>query len=197
MATKKTADDQRNNEPHYGEEERDITTVRVLPASQFRSEKFAQMNIDILNEYADYRVMGWNPERAFLRVFGTDYGDIWLLNRIDALEHNLIYRKLFASKFGQLKLDDMWNSKYAAYELISLVNNPFTKCSTRLAAIKDLNTLYGIVITDPNGNQTPGRNWTAFYEDQKGDGRITVEKHPNPGTPEAEAFTESVLNKKD
>lgn len=167
--------------------ERDITTTRILPPAQFRSENFARMNIDAIGEYADYRVIGWNAEKAFTRVFGTDYADIYLFARIEALEHNLVYRKLFASKFGQIELNEMWDAKISTYEMLSIINNPFTKCSTRLAAIKDLNVLFGIVIADPNGAQRPGSGWTDFYKDAQGSARVTQEKHPEPGSPEAEA----------
>lgn len=176
------------------EVECDITTAGRLPPAQFRSERFAQLNLEAVSEYADYRAMAWTPEKAFLRVFGTDYADILLMARIEALEHNIVYRKLFASKFGQMELDKMWDAKMAAYELLLLVNNPFTKDSTKHAAIKDLNLLYGIVIVDPNGNQRPGKDWTAFYKDAKGCDRIETPKHPNPGTPEALQYVKDMRN---
>lgn len=179
------------------EENRDITTTRKLPPAQFRSEVFAEKNLEAIGEYADYRAIAWPPEKAFLRVFGTDYADLWLTARIEALEHNLVYRKLFASKFGLLELDKMWDAKMAAYELLLLVNNPFTKDTTRHGAIKDLNLLFGIVIVDPNGNQKPGKDWTTFYKDHNGDNRIESVRHPDPGSEAGKQYVAELRNEKE
>ena len=193
-----TANRKRKDDPFsdYDDEddiiERDITTDRVLPPAQFRSEVFAKSNLDAVSEYADYRVMGWNPERAFTRVFGTDYADLYLYARIEALEHNMVYRKVFAAKFGAMELDKMWDAKTSAWELMSVVNNPFTKCSTRLAAIKELNVLFGIVMVDKDGNTRPGSDWTAFYRKANAEGQVEASRHPNPGTPEAEAYIQAL-----
>lgn len=177
-----------------GQPARDIATTDILPPLQFRSERFAELNIALVSDYADYRVVGWNAEKAFTRVFGTDYADLHLYARIEALEHNLVYRKVFAHKFGIVKLEEMYGPKLAVYELVSLMNNPFTKCSTKLSAIKELNVLFGITIVDESGKTRAGKTLNQFYEDENQPTPNTkpnlANRHPDPGTPEAEAFLE-------
>jgi hypothetical protein len=170
-------------------EDRDITTDAVLSPLQFRSEEFARMNVNVIGEYADLRVMGVSAERAFVRVFGTGYQDFYLYARIDALEHNNVYRKLFASKFGLAKLDEMWNLKLSIYELLSLINNPFAKENVRLAALKELNVLYNITMIDQEGNTRPGKGLAEFYAQAAKD---TGTRHPEPGTAEAVDYVAGV-----
>lgn len=183
-----------NENDHPDEEqeadvERDITTTRILPPIYFRDENFAERNISIITEYADYRVLGWNPERAFCRVFGTAYADYFLEARIQALEHNVVYRKVFAAKFGATKLDDMFDAKTSVYELLSLVNNPFTKDTTRLTAIKELNIMFGITVIDENGKTRAGKTLSEFYTDTaKLATNPEATRHPEPGSAEAKAF---------
>lgn len=175
---------------------RDIETISVMPPVQFRSEEFAKLNIAFISDYADYRVVGWNAERAFLRVFGTDYADLWLQSRIEALEHNLVYRKVFAEKFALVKMENMYGPKLAVYELLALLNNPFTKCSTKMSAIKELNVLYGITVVDAAGKTTAGKSLKEFYEEANQPVPntkpvLSIVKHPEPGSAEAEAFLEA------
>jgi hypothetical protein len=175
--------------------DRDIVTTNVLAAVHFRSEVFAKANISHVSDYAEYRVIGWNAERAFTRVFGTDYADLHLYSRIEALEHNLVYRKIFAEKFAAVKMERMYGPKLAVYELLSLMNNPFTKCSTKLSAIKELNVLFGITVVDEAGRTTAGKTLKDFYGDNQptpeSKPKLSTTRHPEPGSAEAEAFVEA------
>jgi hypothetical protein len=180
------------DEDKDGQPPRDITTTNVMSPLQFRSERFAELNIKLVSDYADYRVIGWNAERAFTRVFGTDYADLHLYARIEALEHNMVYRKVFAQKFGVVKLEEMYGPKLAVYELVSLMNNPFTKCSTKLSAMKELNVLFGITVIDDSGRTRAGRSLKEFYEDTNqptpnAKPNLTG-RHPEPGSKESEEF---------
>lgn len=166
---------------------RDFVTAQILSAAYFRDEQFAQDNIELISEYADYRVLGWSPYRAFPRVFGTNYQDLWMSNRVEALEHNPVYRKVFAQKFGLLKAEDMWNPRLSIYELLQIINDPFAKEPTKLAAIKELNTMYAITVIDDKGNTRPGHSFAEFYDASKGGNRIASGRHPEPGSAEAEA----------
>lgn len=171
---------------------KDIATTEVLAPYQFRNEQFAELNIALVSDYADYRVVGWNAERAFTRVFGTDYADLHLYARIEALEHNLVYRKVFAEKFAAVKMEQMYGPKLAVYELVSLVNNPFTKCSTKLAAMKELNVLYGITAIDDAGRTVKGKSLNDFYDENQPTPNtkpvVSEKRHPEPGSVESEAF---------
>lgn len=167
----------------------DLVTVFKLPPTQFRDEKWARDNIDSISEYAEYKVAGWSPEQAFCRVFGTDYADWYLEARINALEHNLVFRKVFAQKFAAAKADDQWSVKASIFELQRLINSQFTKDSTKLAAIKELNVMFGITVVDENGKTRQGSALQDFYKGlQKPVTGEVGAKHPEPGSPEAEAF---------
>ncbi len=172
---------------------KDIATTEVLAPYQFRSEQFARLNIAIISEYADYRVTGVNPERAFTRVFGTDYADLHLYARIEALEHNLVYRQVFAEKFAALKIEQMYGPKMAVFELLSLANNPFTKCSTRMAALKELNVLFDVTVVDEAGRTRKGKALSEFYGETPVSEKATAPttRHPEPGSEESEAFLEA------
>lgn len=172
--------------------DRDIVTTEVQPARAFRDQVFANANIGLVSDYADYRVMGWNPERAFIRVFGTDYGDMHLFARIEALEHNLVYRQVFAKRFGATPLSRMFSVKHAIWHWLSLLNNPFVKETVRAKAIDSLQVIYGITVVDEAGNTKVTRSLDDFYRDE-GESRETESnpqafRHPDPGSPEAVAF---------
>lgn len=169
----------------------DILTTNILGPQYFRNEQFALDNIEIVSEYADYRVAGYSAERSFLRVFGTDYADLYLERRIEALEHNIVYRKLFAQKFGASQPSQMWDAKMAVYELLALANNGMTKCSTKLAAIKELNVLLGVTVVDEKGITRVGKSLDDFYKDSNSAKQAaTIGRHPEPGTDAAKAYVQ-------
>jgi hypothetical protein len=175
--------------------DRDIVTTDVQPARAFRDQGFANANIGLISDYADYRVMGWNPERAFIRVFGTDYGDMHLFARIEALEHNLVYRQVFAKRFGATPLSRMFSVKHAIWHWLSLLNNPFVKETVRAKAIDSLQVIYGITVVDEAGNTKATKSLDDFYRDEEATASGTEGasnpqgfRHPDPGSPEAIAF---------
>lgn len=174
--------------------ERDIVTSEVQPARAFRDQGFANDNIGLISDYADYRVMGWNPERAFIRVFGTDYGDMHLFARIEALEHNIVYRQVFAKRFGATPLSRMFSVKHAIWHWLSLLNNPFVRETVRAKAIDSLQVIYGITVVDEAGTTKATKSLDDFYRDEldrdpgSSEGNPQAFKHPSPGSPEAIAF---------
>lgn len=180
-----------------GHAERDIVTTEVQPARAFRDQTFANANIALISDYADYRVMGWNPERAFIRVFGTDYGDMHLFARIEALEHNIVYRQVFAKRFGATPLSRMFSVKHAIWHWLSLLNNPFVRETVRAKAIESLQVIYGITVVDEAGNTKATKTLDDFYREEaatKGDDESNPQafRHPDPGSPEAIAFEEKM-----
>jgi hypothetical protein len=181
----------RKNDERGYEPGQDILTTNILGPQYFRNEQFALDNLEIVSEYADYRVAGYSAERAFLRVFGTDYADLYLDRRIEALEHNIVYRKVFAEKFGQTQPSQMWDAKMAVYELLSLANNGMTKCSTKLAAIKELNILLGVTVVDDKGITRAGSSLDDFYKNSHAAKQAAeTGRHPEPGTDAARAYVE-------
>jgi hypothetical protein len=173
--------------------DRDIVTTEVQPARAFRSKEFANANIGLISDYADYRVMGWNAERAFIRVFGTDYGDMHLYARIEALEHNLVYRTVFAKRFGATPLNRMFSVKHAIWHWLSLLNNPFVRETVRATAIQQLQTIYGITVVDEAGNTKATKSLDDFYAAEGDAANIPPTfRHPDPGSPEAIGFEASI-----
>lgn len=171
--------------------DRDIVTSEVQPPRAFRDQNFANANIGLVSDYADYRVMGWNPERAFIRVFGTDYGDMHLFARIEALEHNIVYRTVFAKRFGATPLNRMFSVKHAIWHWLSLLNNPFVRETVRATAIQQLQTIYGITIVDEAGNTKATKTLDDFYAaEAKGEeaSNPVSFRHPDPGSEAAIAF---------
>lgn len=175
--------------------ERDIVTTEVQPARAFRSEQFARDNVQLVSDYADYRVMGFNPERAFIRVFGTDYGDMHLFARIEALEHNIVFRQVFAKRFGETPLSRMFSVKHAIWHWNSLLNNPFVRETVRAKAIESLQVIYGITVVDEAGNTKAVKTLDDFYKDEQaqanginGASNPQAFRHPEPGSPEAVEF---------
>lgn len=176
--------------------ERDIVTTEVQPARAFRDQTFANANIGLISDYADYRVMGWNPERAFIRVFGTDYGDVHLFARIEALEHNIVYRQVFAKRFGATPLSRMFSVKHAIWHWLSLLNNPFVRETVRAKAIESLQVIYGITVVDEAGNTKATKTLDDFYREETANGSYESNpqafRHPDPGSAEAIAFEEKM-----
>jgi hypothetical protein len=176
------------------ERDRDIVTTDVQPARAFRDQTFANANIGLISDYADYRVMGWNPERAFIRVFGTDYGDMHLFARIEALEHNIVYRQVFAKRFGATPLSRMFSVKHAIWHWLSLLNNPFVRETVRAKAIESLQVIYGITVVDEAGNTKAVKTLDDFYREEQAKPATEDEsnpqafRHPDPGSAEAISF---------
>jgi len=173
--------------------QRDIQTdsVEVLRPYHFRSEGFARLNIDAVTDYARYRASGLDPERSFVRTFGTAYADIWLSQRVEAMEHNPVFREVFAREFAAMDPKSLWSVKQSIHELVSLMNHPFTRCSTKLAALRELNVLFNITMIDEAGRTVKGKALSDFYSEQAPASPVhgaLASPHPAPGTPESEAF---------
>jgi hypothetical protein len=175
--------------------ERDIVTSAIQPPRMFRSEDFARANIALVDSYATYRVMGMNPERAFCRVFGTDYADVHLSARIEAFEHNVVYRQVFANRFGSTPLNRMFSVRQAVWQWLSLLNNPFTRETVRATAIQQLQTIYGITVTD-EGVTKATKSLDDFYRDeQNAESELQAVRHPDPGSEAAIEFERAMREK--
>ena len=161
------------------------------PASNFREEIFIRQYRALVSDYLDLRILGVEPERAFLRCFGTDYYDQFITQRIEALEHNPAYRVEFAKRFGAQSVDQMFNLKVAVYEWLQLINSKATRDSSKVAALKELQVLYGMTVIDANGNTRAGKVLADFYLEQNQAKPLTAptgELHAEPGSAAAEEF---------
>jgi hypothetical protein len=128
----------------------------------FGQEKFAQLNKDHFDDYVEYRVRGYHPSIAFVRIF--DEVPAQLANfATEFLEHNPYYQRRFKERLEQVKLDKLWDTKMAVHELLGVARNPFAKDSARLNAMKELNIMYGITLVDEHGKTTRGKGLADFY----------------------------------
>jgi hypothetical protein len=142
----------------------DSTTIPLATPKMFGDVKFAELNADLFNAYAEYRVKGYHSHVAFRRVFGEDYMDPVSHVRIEMIEHNEYHKARFNKRLKEIKTEELWDAKVALNELLSMARNPFAKDSTRLNAMRELNILVGIVIVDENGKTKAGRSLADFYQ---------------------------------
>lgn len=132
----------------------------------FATPEFIEANTDFYDRYVQLRVHGYPSYRAFIRVFGAEHwADARLGSaRIDAIESTGYYQTKFREVLEATKLSELWNEKKAMHDLLSLVRDPLVKCSTQLAAAKELNVLAGITFVDKSGNTRAGRSLNDFYQ---------------------------------
>jgi hypothetical protein len=165
------------------------TSNDLARPSFFADETFVRANEGLVAKYVEYRVKGYPDQMAFLRVFGSDYKDQYLHQRIDNLEHNVVYRKMFDERLKTIPVDELWNARISLQELLNIARSWFAKESTKLAAMRELNVLCGITVIDEQGRTKAGRRLEDFYTQHTGE-LAAIQRHPLPGTPEAEKFME-------
>jgi hypothetical protein len=138
--------------------------MSLVSPSHFGDEDFAIANKKYFDAYVEYRVRGYHKHVAFRRVFGGDYMDDHAPQRIEMMEHNPYFRTNFAKRLKEIKVEELWEAKTAINELLGLARDPFAKDTTRLNAMKELNVLVGITVTDESGKTRAGRSLKDFYE---------------------------------
>jgi len=131
-----------------------------LHFSDYADERFAALNMKLFDEYIEYRLDGADRIESFARIFGHD--DKIRLN-VMFIEHNPYYRKEFERRLEARKPQEMWNEKKAIQALLSMSQDNNNKCSTKLAAIKELNILVGVTVVDESGKTKRGRTLEDFY----------------------------------
>lgn len=135
-----------------------------VPPIQFGKPEFAEMNRELYAEYIKYRLHGYHPQVAFRRTFGDEHLQQNGHLKVEYCEHNPYVRQKLAALLKNIKIAELWDEKIAVHELISLARNVFAKDNTRLGAIKELNVLCGITITDERGNTKRGMSLDEFYK---------------------------------
>ena len=152
---------------------------------EFADPEFIEVNKPFFDKYVAMRVHGYDPKQAFLSVFGAKhFGESQHgYRRIDAIESTQYYTQTFAEKLKQEPVAELWCAKKAIHTLLANVRSPFVRDSTRLAALKELNVLVGIVVVDENGKTKAGRNLSDFYDsvpkvDANAEPESTTDKDP-------------------
>lgn len=129
----------------------------------FRDERFAEGNVDIFTDYVNARVAGHMPSVAFRRAFGIGYRSEDVYKFSEQVEHNPWFTDHFASALAAMPMDKLWNNKLAINALRQLTLDAFVKCSTRLAAMKELNVLANITFVDESGRTRANKSLNDFY----------------------------------
>lgn len=136
----------------------------IATPEDFEDITFAKNNIEAFTAYVDLKIQGFASGHALRQVFGTSYiADGLHGERIYAMERNPEYQRLFKQRLKDVKASDLWSPQISINELLQMVRSPFVKDAARLAAIKELNVMYNIVVMDDKGNTKPGRSLDDFY----------------------------------
>lgn len=141
-----------------------MSTISRIPVSQFGDPEFAKLNPEYFNEYVTYRIHGYNANVAFRRVFGDEHLGTQGHLKIEEMEHNPWVRSEIKRRLAEIKQSELWNERTAIHELLTMARDPYAKDTVRLAAVKELNVLYGITITDDKGVTRRGMSLDEFYQ---------------------------------
>lgn len=152
----------------------------IATPRDFASERFAQENKAIFDEYIELRIRGVNSAVAYRMILGDEYADNHAQSRIYALEMNPYFRKEFPLRLGLTPIADLWNPKVAVHELLSVVRDRFAKESARISAMKELNVITNITIVDDSGKSKPGRSLADFYATEGKKSTVEVEEGDLP-----------------
>lgn len=135
-----------------------------IPPYQFGSEEFAELNKPWFADYIKYRLHGYHPHVAFRRTFGDGAMQSNAHVKVEEMEHNPAVRRGIATALKDIKIAELWDEKISVHELLSLARNVYEKGNVRLGAIKELNVLCGITVTDEKGNTKRGLSLDEFYK---------------------------------
>jgi len=171
-----------------------LTDGIKYPAGKFRNPEFIREYRPLFARYLDMRVAGKPARSAFLQCFGAGYFDQWFLGRIEALEGGEHFQAQLEKKRAEADLTKVFDLKDAVYGWLDIIHNPETRDSSRVAALKELQVLYGMTMIDANGNTRAGKVLADFYKESDRAKPITSatgDLHAEPGSPEAKAFEDS------
>lgn len=173
---------------------------RLIRASDSEDAEFAEDNIKAVRDYARERVHGWHCASAFRRVFGGGYTEQEAYTAAMGFERNPVYLREFDRALNGTPFEQLWNPRIAAHELLSVLRHPATKQSVRITAVKELDVLFDITTIDEFGRTQGTKKLADFYRSEAeatearqaaAEARKTAKRHPEPGTPEAEALEAS------
>jgi hypothetical protein len=137
---------------------------------EFADPEFIKLNQSFFDDYIKLRVHGKPAYQSFIRVFGSEHweGVQQGHNRIEAIESTQYFLTQFDKVLEETSASDLWNAKKALHALLAASQDLNNRDAVRLAAVKDLNLLTGIVIVDENGKTRVGRTLNDFYTELEG-----------------------------
>ncbi|WVW37794.1 hypothetical protein Gekk315_00082 [Aeromonas phage Gekk3-15] len=137
---------------------------------------------DQLSAYTKLRFIGLSGPQAAMQV-GVEMNESgpWS-TKADA---DPFVRLELSKLIAGIDIGKAWNAKTSMWRLITVIEDPYTKCSTKMAAIKELNVLSGVTFIDSKGNTRAG-SLADFYAAQK-DADAKAKQGPADGAPEPSA----------
>jgi len=147
------------HDTHFDEE-------RILMPRDFESPVFAANNMELFDQYIEFRIDGHRPHQALRMTFGEDVaGDGQLIARAFCAERNPYVVKNLKKRMMERPVSVQWNPQVSVHELLQVVRDPLAKDSARIAAIKELNVMAGIVIDTDEGKTKLRRGLDDFYNE--------------------------------
>lgn len=127
---------------------------------------FALANVEVFNKYIDLRVHGVHSHEAFRRAFPLDwYENANGFARTNSVEFNPYTISRMRDTLATVDPATLWNPRLAVHEMLCLARDPYAKEAARLGAMKELNVLLNITVTDEKGKSRAGRSLDDFYRD--------------------------------
>lgn len=133
----------------------------LIPHHKFADRELAEDNPVQFDRYVEARLKGTHQNLAFRQAFG-DLDDIQ--KRAMFCEFNPWVSEQFELRLAAMKPEQLWSPNRAVHSVLSMARDPFAKCSTQLAAMKELNVMCNITIIDENGKTRAGRTLADFYK---------------------------------
>jgi hypothetical protein len=134
---------------------------RSCPIYHLADSEVVEDFLDFALRYVEYRAFGHPPIIAWYKTFGMLDNTREDHARSERYEYNPVIQSLYEYKLKELSVDKLWTAKAAAHRLLSIALSPDSKCSTQVAAAKELNVMFGITIVDENGKTRAARTAPA------------------------------------
>lgn len=126
----------------------------------------------VMDSYAHHRFMGRIPADAAKAALNECNVKMDPSDLTSWAELHPYVRLEIAKKINNIEIGKMWNNKVSIWHLVQLVNDDrWTKCTTRLGAIKELNVLADVTFIDEKG-RTRARKLGDFYAEQASGGEV-------------------------
>lgn len=142
----------------------DLHDFSEIPPYLYGKEDFARVHQSLYVKYIQYRLHGYHPQIAFRRVFGDAATNHNFHVKAEAMESNPVVIHNLRIAIRDTNTAELWDEKIAIHDLLEMARNVYEKGNVRLAAMKELNVLCGITVTDEKGNTKRGMTLDEYYK---------------------------------
>ena len=139
----------------------------------FKLLDFGKAHAPRFRKYAKARIDGFPRYVALRMIFGEQFVGQNSMSYCYAIEANPYYQWTYANQLSKTQFEHMWSPRKATVALLQIVNDDNAKETARLSAIKELNVLHSITITDDKGNTRANRGMDDFYKETSEKGEET------------------------